>query len=64
MISLCLWELWKHKNKIVFDGASPSTTTVIVSIEDEGKAWAQARMFRHDMATFLSVLARWDGASS
>ena len=64
MISLCLWELWKHKNKIVFEGASPSMAMMITRIETEGRAWSRAGMFKHDMASFLSVLARWDSASS
>ena len=64
VLSLCLWELGKHRNKIVFEGASPSTTVVIARIEAEGSVWSRAGMFKHDMASFLSVLSRWDGANS
>ena len=36
-----MWELWKHRNAIVFHGASPSIRTIVHHIEDEGRAWSK-----------------------
>ena len=39
---LVLWELWTHRNAVVFDGAAPSTLKVLKSIVSEARAWKQA----------------------
>lgn len=39
ILSLCMWELWKHGNTVVFDGASTSTAAMIKRIESEGRSW-------------------------
>ena len=36
IITLVLWELWKHRNAIVFDGASPSLAGLITKIVEGG----------------------------
>lgn len=38
LIILVMWELWKHRNTIVFDGATPSKNYVILMIV-EGRTW-------------------------
>ena len=55
---LGLWELWKHRNGIVFDGASPSTNHVIERINTEGKIWRQAGLLKGDPDGFFAVLLR------
>jgi hypothetical protein len=62
--TLVLWELWKHRNAIVFDAASPSTSRVISNIRAEGMAWKQAGMIKEDASSFLGKLAEWDRRSS
>ena len=57
--TLVLWMLWKHRNTIVFDGASPSIRAVINNIQTEGTAWRKAGMLRGDACTFLEKLAEW-----
>lgn len=55
--TLMLWELWKHRNAIVFDGASPSMSHVILNIQAEGTAWKQAGMLKEDVSAFFKKLA-------
>lgn len=59
ILSLGLWELWKHRNDIVFHGATPSATIVIANMEKEGRAWSAAGLFKGDFAAFFGGLAGW-----
>lgn len=34
--TLVIWELWKHRNVIVFDQATPSIRKVLTAISEEG----------------------------
>lgn len=34
---LMMWGLWKHRNAIVFDGASPSMRMIVHRIEEGGR---------------------------
>ena len=36
------WMTWKHRNDCVFNGATPSTNSLIAQIKDEAKLWATA----------------------
>ena len=61
---LCLvaWELWKHRNAIVFDKARPSEGVVMARIVDESKAWVEARLLREGALAFhqrLCALYTW-----
>lgn len=40
------WEVWKHRNAIVFDNATPAMNVVMNRIYEEGKAWLKAGKFR------------------
>lgn len=64
ILSLGLWELWKHRNAIVFDGATPSVAAVIAKVESECRAWSVAGLLKGDLTTFLGGLARWARVSS
>lgn len=35
ILLLALWEVWKHRNAIVFDRASPSVSAIIAQILEE-----------------------------
>jgi hypothetical protein len=55
IILLGLWKLWKHRNAIVFEGASPSVELVGLKILSEAKAWEQAGIIKGDVEQFFSV---------
>ena len=59
ILVLVCWELWKHRNGIVFDGESPSSARIGTRILEEGKAWPAAGLLKGDMSDFFGSLARW-----
>ena len=56
---LTIWELWKHRNAAVFEGASPSMDVLIARIKSEGKIWSLAGKFKGDVEPFFGSLDRW-----
>lgn len=60
ILGLTLWELWKHRNAIVFDGARPSCEVLLSRIRLEGLVWLSAGLLKGDLNPFFSRLARWD----
>ena len=61
IIILSLWELWKHRNGIVFDGDSPSLNRLFGRILSEGRAWETAGLIRSDLEPFFRWIHRWVG---
>ena len=59
ILLLTLWELWKHRNAVVFDGASPSTGQLIKRIEEESRSWSMAGLFKGNVEPLFAGLARW-----
>ena len=59
---LVLWELWTHRNAVVFDGAAPSTLKVLKSIVSEARAWKQAGLLRREVEAFILALASWESS--
>lgn len=53
------WEVWKHRNAIVFDNATPAMNVVMNRIYEEGKAWLKAGKFRGNTDSFFLRLFRW-----
>ncbi|PNT76187.1 hypothetical protein BRADI_1g45514v3 [Brachypodium distachyon] len=45
-IVLVWWMLWKHRNAIVFDGASPDVARVLRSIVVDGSLWRSGGLFK------------------
>ena len=56
---LTLWELWKHRNAIVFDGASPSMSVLLSRVRSEGMTWLSAGKFKGNVDPFFRGLFRW-----
>jgi hypothetical protein len=42
LIILGAWLIWKHRNKVVFDGVSPSLTMLLNSVNEEREKWEDA----------------------
>jgi len=42
IIILGAWSLWNHRNRCVFDGSSPSLTSVVATIKEEARQWSIA----------------------
>jgi hypothetical protein len=47
--------LWKHRNDIVFEDATPSPRSVIQKILAEVEVWRDAGLFRGELAS----MDRW-----
>lgn len=59
LLLLVCWMIWKHRNAIVFDNATPSMTAVIERILHEGRTWKLAGLFSPDMDELFQRLYRW-----
>lgn len=59
IFTLVLWELWKHRNAIVFDGATPSLEVVATRIVIEGRAWQQAHLIKGELDILFEMLLGW-----
>ena len=56
---LVMWELWEHRNTIVFHGDSPSIERLIQKVKSEAKVWATAGLIKRELESFRSSLYRW-----
>jgi hypothetical protein len=45
------WCLWRHRNDIVFEGASPSSGVVLRKILIEAEVWRAAGLFKARLAS-------------
>jgi hypothetical protein len=52
----CFWCLWRHRNDVVFDGATPSVKTVKTRIKEEYERWPSAKFFRAECFRFLEPI--------
>ena len=64
MLVLVLWELWKHRNRVVFYGDTPSTSFVINMIAVECRTWIAASLFRSDMDSAIAAIEVGNDVSS
>jgi hypothetical protein len=48
---LLCWCLWRHHNNIVFEGATPSSGSVIRKILADAEVWRDAGLFRAKLAS-------------
>lgn len=56
---LVMWELWKHRNDIVFDGATVCLPQVLCRIVSESKVWQQAGLIRGGMEASYEATTEW-----
>jgi hypothetical protein len=42
LIILVAWEIWKHRNACVFEGAIPGVQLVLQAVTNEGVLWCMA----------------------
>lgn len=63
ILTLGLWTLWKHRNAIVFDGASPSWRHVLTEIDRESRSWHRAGLIKGNIEPLWVELARWASES-
>lgn len=65
--ALCLlgmWQLWKHRNDIVFNGAHPAIATVLRRVEEEGRVWRREGLFKGELDVFFAGIAGGQRLSS
>jgi len=54
LIILVSWEIWKHRNDYVFNGASPSIPVLLQTITDECILWCAAKGLQELLAKALA----------
>ena len=64
LLILGMWEIWKHRNAIVFDGATPSSSHVLRRIVLEGRIWKRANLFKGDVEPIFLTVERWESERS
>jgi hypothetical protein len=42
LVALGAWMIWNHRNKVVFDGRTPSISFLLQAAEDEQETWRLA----------------------
>lgn len=58
IITLTMWEIWKHRNAVVFYGATPSVQNVISNVAKEGRTWSSDDLLKGDLSLFFAALDR------
>ena len=59
IFALVWWELWKHRNAIVFDGAQPSIEQLLQRVREEGVVWSSAGLLKGNVTPFFRRVERW-----
>lgn len=59
IFALSIWELWKHRNAIVFDGASPSIELLLRRMRSEGMVWSSVGLLKGNVDPFFRRVERW-----
>ena len=49
---LGMWMIWKQRNDVIFNGERPSVTRTIQRIQEEGRLWAKAGLFKGNNVGF------------
>lgn len=56
ILVLTPWELWKHRNAVVFDGATPSMEVMISRVRSEGYVWLSVGLLKGNVDPFFGRL--------
>ena len=58
---LVLWEVWKHRNEVVFNGRTPCLGDLLRKIASEYVLWKDAGLLRgdDDMHQGIEAALRW-----
>ena len=59
LFALTWWELWKHRNAIVFEDAQPSVEQLLRKLCSEGSTWSSARLLKGNVMPFFARVERW-----
>jgi hypothetical protein len=51
-VILVFWCIWRHRNDVVFNGATPAVETIRHRIREEFQRWRVARLFRSESFGF------------
>ena len=57
---LVMWTIWKHRNDVVFNGATPSFQQAMQRIHEEGQLSARAGLFKEDNIGVEVAQFVWD----
>lgn len=59
IVTPVMWELWKHRNAVVFYEATPSVKQDLTKIETEGQTWQRAGLLCGEYDAVWGAIARW-----
>ena len=57
---LGMWMIWKQRNDVIFNGERPSVPRTIQRIQEEGRLWAKAGLFKGHNVGFEVEQEAWD----
>ena len=60
IFALTWWELWKHRNAIIFEDARPCLEYLLGRVRQEGQLWASAGLMKGNVTPFFSRVERWE----
>jgi hypothetical protein len=60
-IILVFWCIWRHRNDVVFNGATPEVGAILARIREDYSRWRQARLFRSDSFGLVEPLPLFGG---
>lgn len=56
---LIMWELWKHRNSIVFEGKAPDVRGLLRKIAAECAVWTKAGIIHSDLEPWVAEIGVW-----
>ena len=59
IITLTMWELWKHRHVVIFDGVTPLTQHAITKVDHMGRSCRTVGILKGELDFFFGSLVRW-----